>query len=209
MSREHAALDELELEGRDVDHHVALAERLGEPAPALEVELHLPPADRRRDVERGERLLTDHTGDLETVALLESGYRGGERVGRKVRRRIRRPAGQRIERGSESEPSLELRTCRLSFRRIRCVSARRPGKLRPSAVALDLAQPAERLLQPPETRLAWRERVERRLHLPAACGFDQARAQIDFARLGVPGDSRASSIHPPAEQVARIAEERA
>ena len=73
-----AVLDRLGDRGRDVHHHVALAEaeiHLGEP---VERGRELAQPLRHRHVERGERALSDGAGLLEAVAGLEAPDRGGE-----------------------------------------------------------------------------------------------------------------------------------
>jgi hypothetical protein len=69
-----------EVEVRDVDAEMPLAEVVRQPAPAVEIDFDLTNAVVERDVERGAGSAIDRAGGRQPMVLLEHAHRAGKRV---------------------------------------------------------------------------------------------------------------------------------
>ena len=185
------------MEGRNVGEDVALAERLREPAPALEVELDLADAVLDGHVQGGEDLAVQAAVRGQAVAALEPlerilglgvehGRGGGGRVGSARTLRRRRSGGGRRRRGEiagRDQASAESRDRRIG---LACSQRETRGQRAPATARADLAIAGEDLLERGVLRVAGPQAVEGVSELPRVERHLEDLGEVSLALLAEP-----------------------
>jgi len=193
-------LDQLETEVGDIDPQISPAERLGQPAPALEVDLDLPDALFHRNIESRQGPGPDNPVRRQTVPPLKQAHR-------LLRRRIvplplRLPGNFQI--AAQHQPAAQQRQARVVASGPQHRSGRNDG---PSPQGRAPPILLQRLPQPQVARVRRHQAVEH-LGQPAVVqGEGKKPGQVRLARPGPPADMYFFRIDPPLHQMIGIEQE--
>ena len=196
-----AAVDEYHRVVAGVDQHVAAAEILGQPAPALEVGDDLLDAVVDRGVERARGVGADHAVDRQSLGLLVGLHHGRQRLVVEVGRRA---AGRRHGEAEFAQPRAQDRHARIGHAGLQQVAAgqRRVGRSRRAWRAGRPAPSAAPGSRPWAAAMRGRPRKSRRL----GGGLQQVGA-LDLALLDVDVLVDAVGVDAAGRDVAGIGDE--